>query len=346
MGMLNEVKSKGKIKAAQNWLKLAENAKTPEKQIEYYTKALDANPYNAEAWFRKGRILEKMGNFEEAKRCFDLATEIDPDYQGLVGKKQYGSEAPADYGENSVFPENRMPEDVSLAEELEEQPENLLEKRWIVGEYVKSDSLYKPPADGESIFSGLRTKENNLPEMDAHPEDPYLSEIPMGKAQDDEITLSIEVSDESILQEDMDSGVGIKDTRENAVSSPSSEKGFWEESPVEFKEESGLNSMEKTEVNSWESKIKPVKQAKLKSMENRQGDSLENNTIPAKQAKLKPPEETKQKYPYMETQPNALDFENGGLQDMDIRIPMSETLKFWAVGIVAMLIAFKVMSYI
>jgi hypothetical protein len=31
---------------------------------------------------------------------------------------------------------------------------------------------------------------------------------------------------------------------------------------------------------------------------------------------------------------------------MDIRIPVSETLKFWAVGIVAILIAFKIMTYI
>jgi hypothetical protein len=346
MGMLNEVKSKNKLKTAQNWLKMAENAKTPEKEVEYYTKALDAYPYNAEAWFRKGRVLEKMGNFEEAKRCFDLATEIDPDYQGLVAKKQYVTAHDVDYAKSPVFPENRSLNNVPVTEEPEEQPESLPEKRWVVEEYVKSDSAYKPPADGESIFSGLRTKENDLPEMDAYPEDPYLSEIAMEKAQDDETTSSIEGSDESILQEDMNSGAEIRDTRENAAYTSPSEKGFWKESPAEFKEEPELNSMGNTEMNSWESKIKPVKQAKLNPMENRQADSLENNTIPVKQAKLKPPEETKPKSPYMETQPAALDFKNGGLQDMDIRIPMSETLKFWAVGIVAMLIAFKVMSYI
>jgi hypothetical protein len=346
MGMLNEVKSKNKLKTAHNWLKMAENAKTPEKEVEYYTKALDAYPYNAEAWFRKGRVLEKMGNFEEAKRCFDLATEIDPDYQGLVAKKQYVTAHDVDYSKSSVFPENRSLNNVPIAEKPEEQPESLPEKRWVVEEYAKSDSVYKPPTDGESIFSGLRAKENDLPEIDAYPEHPYFSEILMEKAQDDKITLSEEFLDENILQEDMNSGAGIRDVRSNAVSASPSEKGFWNESPVQFKEEPTLNSMGNTEVDSWESKIKPVKQAKLKPMENRQADSLENNTIPVKQVKLKPPEETKPKSPYMETQPAALDFENGGLQDMDIRIPMSETLKFWAVGIVAMLIAFKVMSYI
>ncbi len=346
MGMLNEVKSKNKLKTAQNWLKMAENAKTPEKEVEYYTKALDAYPYNAEAWFRKGRVLEKMGNFEEAKRCFDLATEIDPEYQGLVAKKQYVTAHDVDYAKSSVLPENRSLSNVPIAEEPEEQPERLPEKRWVVEEYVKSDPVYKPPTDGESIFSGLRTKEHDLPEIDAYPENSYFSEIPLEKAYDDKITLSPEVLDESFLQEDMNSGAGIKDTRNNAVSASSSEKGFWNESPVQFKEEHALNSMGNTEVDPWESKIKPVKQAKLKSMENRSADPVENNTIPVKQAKLKPPEETKPKSPYMETQPAALDFENGGLQDMDIRIPMGETLKFWAVGIVAMLIAFKVMSYI
>jgi tetratricopeptide (TPR) repeat protein len=346
MGMLNEVKSKNKLKTAQNWLKMAENAKTPEKEVEYYTKALDAYPYNAEAWFRKGRVLEKMGNFEEAKRCFDLATEIDPDYQGLVAKKQYVTAHDVDYAKSSVLPEKRSLNNVPIIEEPEEQLASLPGKRWVVEEYVKSDPVYMPPTDGESIFSGLRTKENDLPEIDAYPENPYFSEIPLEKADDDKITLSPDILDENILQEDMNSGAGIRDTRNNAVSASSSEKGFWKESPVQFKEEHALNSMENTEVDSWESKIKPVKQAKLRSMENRQADPVENSAMPVKQAKLKPPEETKPKSPYMETQPAALDVENGGLQDMDIRIPMGEMLKFWAVGIVAMLIAFKVMSYI
>jgi tetratricopeptide (TPR) repeat protein len=346
MGMLNEVKSKNKLKTAQNWLKMAENAKTPEKEVEYYTKALDAYPYNAEAWFRKGKVLEKMGDFEEAKRCFDLATEIDPGYQELVAKKQYVTVHDVNHAENPASSKSRALKDVPMAEELEEQPESLPEKKWVVEEYVKSDSVYKHPTDGESIFSGLRTKQNDVPEMSVAPKDPYLSEIPLEKAHDDETELFTEFPDEDLQQENMKSGAEIKDMSNNAISAPPSETGFWKEPSVESKEKPELKSMENTQVDSWESKIKPVKQARLKSMENTQVNPLENNTKPVKQVKLKPPEETKPKSSYTETQPAALDFENGGLQDMDIRIPMSETLKFWAVGIVAMLIAFKIMSYI
>ena len=310
--MLNEVKSKGKIKAAQNWLKLAENAKTPEKQVEYYTKALDANPYNAEAWFRKGRILEKMGNFEEAKRCFDLATEIDPDYQGLVGKKEYGAEASADYEESSVFPENRMLEDVSLAEDPE-----------------LSDSAYKPPTGDESIFSSLRSKEYSMPDMDtdfdsdSDSEDSYRDKTSPEMSQDAEIPLFTKVHDEETLQADMDSGTETEGTGIIAVSPAASEADIWKESSHE-----GLKEL-KTESSDNTGMLSPEKGAKPKT-----------------QAKVRPLEGTKPQSSNAGTQPAALSHGKGGLQSMDIRIPVSETLKFWAVGIVAILIAFKIMTYI
>ncbi|KXS40727.1 MAG: hypothetical protein AWU59_2421, partial [Methanolobus sp. T82-4] len=38
MGMMDEVKTKKKLKAAETWFNMAETAKTQEKQVEYYTK--------------------------------------------------------------------------------------------------------------------------------------------------------------------------------------------------------------------------------------------------------------------------------------------------------------------
>ncbi|MDP2218295.1 MAG: tetratricopeptide repeat protein [Methanolobus sp.] len=329
MGMLNEVKSKGKIKAAQNWLKMAENAKTPEKQVEYFTKALDANPYNAEAWFKKGRVLEKMGNFEEAKRCFDLATEIDPDYQGLVGKKQYGSETPADYEENSVFPENRMPEEVSLAEELEEQLEGQPEDEWVAEDPEMSDSAYKPPTGDESIFSTLRAKEHSMPDMDtdfdseSDSDDSDHGKTSLEMSQDAEIPLFTTVHDEEALQVDMDSGTETEDTGTIAVSPTASEADIWKDSSHEGLKEPKTESLDNTGMLSPEKGAKPKKQTKVRTLEG-----------------------TKPQSPHAGTQPATLSPGKGSLQSMDIRIPVSETLKFWAVGIVAILIAFKIMTYI
>ncbi|WP_292462368.1 tetratricopeptide repeat protein [Methanolobus sp.] len=323
MGMLKDVKSKGKMKAAQNWLKMAENAKTPEKQVEYYTKALDANPYNAEAWFRKGRILEKMGNFEEAKRCFDLAIEIDPDYQGLVGKKQYGTELPADYEERSVFPENRIPEGVLLEEELEEQLENQPEEEWIAESSEMSETAYRPPTGDESIFSSLPSKEDNVPDRDSDLEESDFREFSPEMAQDGETPLFTQASYEDTPQTDLSPKAEVEGTETIFVSPATSEADFWRESSHE-----------------------DFKELKLESQDNTEIDSLGKNDTPNVQAKVKSPEGTESQNSFVGAQPAVLSSEKGGLQNMDIRIPISETIKFWAIGIVAMLIAFKVMTYI
>jgi hypothetical protein len=323
MGMLNDVKSKGKMKAAQNWLKMAENAKTPEKQVEYYTKALDANPYNAEAWFRKGRVLEKMGNFEEAKRCFDLAIEIDPDYQGLVGKKQYGTELSADYEDSSVFPENRIPEEVLQEEELEEQLEDQSEEEWVARSSEMSETAYKPPTGDESIFSSLSTKEDDAPYMDTDSEQSDFRESSPEMSQDADTLLFTQAPYEDTLQTDLSPKTETEDTETIFASPTTSEADF-----------------------SSESSHEGLKEQKLESQGNTEIDSLGKNDNHNVQAKIKSPEETGPQNSFVGTQPAVLSSEKGGLQNMDIRIPISETIKFWAIGIVAMLIAFKVMAYI
>jgi tetratricopeptide (TPR) repeat protein len=323
MGMLKDVKSKGKMKAAQNWLKMADNAKTPEKQVEYYTKALDANPYNAEAWFRKGRVLEKMGNFEEAKRCFDLAIEIDPDYQGLVGKKQYGTELSADYDERSVFPENRIPEGVLLEEGLEEQLEDQPEEEWVAESSEMSETAYKPPTGDESIFSSLPAKEDGMSDMDTDPEKSDLREASPEMAQDGETPLFTQAPYEDTLQTDLSPKAETEDTETFFVSPTISEADF-----------------------SRESSHEGLKELKLESQDNAEIYSLGKNDTHNVQAKVKSPEETEPQNSFVGAQPAVLSSEKGGLQNMDIKIPISETIKFWAIGIVAMLIAFKVMTYI
>ena len=68
-------------KTAEEWFDLGFKEKDPEKKIEYYSKCLELNSKNAIAWYNKGRILEGLGRYEEAIRCFDKVLEIDPNYE-------------------------------------------------------------------------------------------------------------------------------------------------------------------------------------------------------------------------------------------------------------------------
>ncbi|MCQ6962886.1 tetratricopeptide repeat protein [Methanolobus chelungpuianus] len=345
MGMLNEVKSKNKIKAAQNWLKLAENAKTPEKQVEYYTKALDANPYNAEAWFRKGRVLETMGSFEEAQRCFDLATEIDPDYQGLIGKKQYSAEPAADYPESSVFPENQNEDDAFMESELEEEltgeaVEGFMEepgesfegetheqagKERMAEETGWSGSGYKPPVGEESIFSNLGRRENEEAVRDTEMISSHSTSGDMQLVQETEIMPREENAYGNTLQADAGPMAKAEAAVTGIVQSGSEGTGFWKEEAADSGKEAQprfANAGERSlKTGLDEKKKRPVKQpAKGPEGTRPQGQSRETQTVASV---------TKE-----------------DMQIMDIRIPMSETLKFWAVGIVAVIIALKVATYI
>lgn len=319
MGMLNEVKSKNKIKAAQNWLKLAENAKTPEKQVEYYTKALDANPYNAEAWFRKGRVLERIGNFEEAQRCFDLATEIDPDYQGLIGKKQYNTEPSADYLESSVFPENQTTDDAFMESELEEE---------LAGEEGWSGSGYKPPLGEESIFSNLGKHENEEAVQHAEPIRSDITPGNMKMAQEAQVVPREETAYGNTLQQDAEPATKTEAIATDVTQPVSDGTDFWKGGDVEA-------------VNKEHSR--PMSGSGERSLK---ADLADKKTRPVKQSRPKGPEEAKPQSQFKEAQPVAAVTPKEEMQIMDIRIPISETLKFWAVGIVAVIIALKVATYI
>jgi tetratricopeptide (TPR) repeat protein len=44
--------------------------------IESYERAIEVDPYNAEAWFHKGQILKGRGNVEEGDQCIERATKL------------------------------------------------------------------------------------------------------------------------------------------------------------------------------------------------------------------------------------------------------------------------------
>ncbi len=45
--------------------------------IKSYDKAIDINPKLKDAWYQKGIALDRLGQYEEAKKCFEVAKELD-----------------------------------------------------------------------------------------------------------------------------------------------------------------------------------------------------------------------------------------------------------------------------
>ena len=48
--------------------------------MEYFNKALAVNPNYATAWYTKGSSLYNLGKYNEAIRCYYIASEINPKY--------------------------------------------------------------------------------------------------------------------------------------------------------------------------------------------------------------------------------------------------------------------------
>ena len=75
-------------KTAEEWYKLGLKSKNPEEEVGYYTKCLELNPKDANAWYFKAFTLSELGRYEEAIRCYDKALGCTPVSIQLV-KKQY-----------------------------------------------------------------------------------------------------------------------------------------------------------------------------------------------------------------------------------------------------------------
>ena len=71
-------KKKIDSKTAEEWYRLALIEIDPAKKVEYYTKVLEIDPENFDAWFNKGLALVDLGRYSEAIECFDKALEIEP----------------------------------------------------------------------------------------------------------------------------------------------------------------------------------------------------------------------------------------------------------------------------
>lgn len=339
MGMLDDVKSKKKQKAAENWMKMAESAKTLEKQIEYYTKSLDIDPYNAEAWFKKGKGLERLGQFEEAKRCLDLAVEIDPDYQGLISQKYESNASPAPLVDDDASfvssPSEPVIEDEQdTGEWVAETPDTIIteEKE---EEVLKEDEYsFTPPVGEESIFSNAISnsdEDNGSPAIIREEEDDDV----FGSSQEGSSVISEPdvISENGHMAADEASSFAtsispeveevVVNEREDTFSSV--QASTTPETPSSFKAEENVISNKETVVSKSASISSPSAAIPKKP----QMDKMKAGSLPSSK-------------PISSSRPVAI----SSSEIVDIRIPLNETIKFWAIGIIAMLIVLIISSII
>ncbi len=331
MGMLDDVKSKKKQKAAENWMKMAESARSMDKQIEYYTKSLDIDPYNAEAWFRKGRVLETLGRFEDARKCFDLAIEIDPDYQGLIGKKDEispSNEIPVE-NDPGFVPKPPIPatNDANEAEEewITETPEPLVEEERVIPQennYIREgDHFFKPPAGDESIFSGVVHDEKN---EETNEEDHDDEIVFGGRSPEPDADMGEHGFQKSGNAEDKDESVEEKQETVFTVPGSTSENTSFSSSMAD---ENVIGRSEPSDPSRENINSPSAPSSEEVSM---RGDSGTTSTVDASS-------------PAISSQGTVAAKGNG---IVDIRIPLNEAIKFWAIGIVAMLIVLIISSIV
>ena len=77
-------------KTAEEWFDLGINVEDLEKKVEYFTKVLEIDSKDAEAWYNRASALLILERYQDAIACYDKALEInpkDPDswhYKGLA----------------------------------------------------------------------------------------------------------------------------------------------------------------------------------------------------------------------------------------------------------------------
>ncbi len=328
---------------------MAESAKTLEKQIEYYTKSLDIDPYNAEAWFNKGKVLESLGQLEEAKKCLDLAVEIDPDYQALIDKKYESNASPAPFvNEGSSFvsssSEPVIEDESDSGEWISETPENesleieTPEIETKEEEVLKEDDYsLTPPVGEESIFSNAISgldEDNGSPAVTREEEDDDVF--------DNSQEASSVISEPEIISDD-DHMTAEKVSEVSSFTSSSSSEP--EEEAVKEREDSFLSE---------EISATPETLSSLRTDENvissKKSVASKSESVSSASSDFSPkPIKSKIKagsIPSSKSVNSSKPVAISGSEIVDIRIPLNEAIKFWAIGIVAMLIVLIISSVI
>lgn len=161
MGLMDDVKTKKKQKEAENWFNMGIKSQDPEKKLDYFTRSLELDPNNVSAWLKKGRILEDLGRFDEAKRSYDRATLLDPSLDIRVQKASSFPEesinVPYKSREQNEYVREEIHYTPTEEDYLPEAPEEETES--FGTEDTEEVVSFTPPQGEESLFSNLRKAE-------------------------------------------------------------------------------------------------------------------------------------------------------------------------------------------
>lgn len=178
MGLIDDVRSKKKQKEAENWFSMGIKSQDPEKKLDYFTRSLELEPNNVSGWIKKGKVLESMGKFDEARECYDKATLLNPSLDIPLKRTNSPEEenkvfVPEDVKEDTQYIQKNMQEKVDESKYLsnisaeETGPKTLEGAEEVV-------TLNPPPEEG-SLFSNIRNygtlpeKENEMIKISPEP---------------------------------------------------------------------------------------------------------------------------------------------------------------------------------
>ncbi|WP_370574588.1 tetratricopeptide repeat protein [Methanomethylovorans sp.] len=161
MGLMDDVKSKKKQKEAENWFNMGIKSQDPEKKLDYFTRSLELDPNNVSAWLKRGRILEDLSRFDEAKRSYDRATLLDPSLDIRVKKTnsfpEEDTNVPDMTGEQTEYAQEETQYTPSEEDYLPETPEEETES--VIAKEIEEVVPFTPPQGEESLFSNIRKTE-------------------------------------------------------------------------------------------------------------------------------------------------------------------------------------------
>lgn len=296
MGLMDDVKSKKKQKEAENWFNMGVKSQDPEKKLDYFSRSLELDPNNVSAWLKKGRILEDMGRFDEAKRSYDRATLLDPSLDIRVKKTNSFPEeninVPDMAREQTQYVQEEIQYTPDEGDHLPEASEEETESFRVEGtEEVVS---FTPPQGEESVFSNIRKtdvavseEENELIPTDT-------------ESLESSGVISFTSPDQEIVPDNKVSGQNVPDRIEETLSDP--------------------RSSEPKIANAAKKDITPIFDKKP--------SAVNASAIDREKRQIQPEKTGISSYVDMEG------------KNANLRIPLSETIKFWLVGAVVLLVLY------
>lgn len=298
MGLMDDVKTKKKQKEAENWFNMGIKSQDPEKKLDYFTRSLELDPNNISAWLKKGRILEDMGKFDEAKRSYDRATLLDPSLDIRVQKANSFSEedinVPDMTREQTEYVREEIQYTPSEGDYLPEAPEEETES--YRAEETEEVVSFTPPQGEESLFSNIRKtevpaseEENDL--IPIYPESVKSSEVISFNRPEPEI-----VPDDNVPRQNV---------------------------PDKINETVVITSSPEPKSDNTIKRDIPTTSGKNPTAGNASAISKERKQIQTEKAGISS---------YVE-----MDGKNANL-----KIPISETIKFWLVGAIVLLVLYLI----